>query len=63
MSDEQEQVAPAKRGEAKWKARKEEIAARNDRARKAGKQQRQAADDLAAAKRRAFDRRERDGLS
>ena len=44
MSDQAEagQEKPAKRGEAAWKAAKDGVAERNDQARKAGKQERQA---------------------
>lgn len=60
MSDSTNQPAP--RGEAAWKAAKEDVAARNAQARKAGRERRQA-DELKAAKARAAaDRREMDAL-
>ena len=53
---------PAPRGEAAWKAAKDEIAARNAQVRKAGRAQRQADELEAAQARAAADRREMDGL-
>ncbi len=50
------------RGEAAWKAAKEDVAARNAQARKAGRQQRQANELKAAQARAAADRREMDAL-
>jgi hypothetical protein len=53
---------PSPRGEAAWKAAKENVAARNAEARKVARRQRQA-DDAAAAQGRAdAHRREMDGL-
>jgi hypothetical protein len=48
--------SPPPRGEAAWKARKDDVAARNAQARKAGKQQRQEQDDQKARQRRDADR-------
>jgi hypothetical protein len=47
------------RGEAAWKAHKEAIAARNDEARRVGRERRQKENDEYAAQRRAADRLER----
>lgn len=59
----QPDAAPPKRGEAAWKAQKERIAARNDEARKAAKQVREAHERQEAARRKAADRRERASLT
>lgn len=45
------------RGDAAWKAHLQEISARNDRARAAGKRERREREDRAAAQRRADERR------
>ena len=50
------------RGEAAWKAAKEDVAARNAQARKAGREHRQAHELKAAQARAAADRREMDAL-
>jgi hypothetical protein len=50
--------APRKRGEAAWKADRDRIAARNERARKAGRARREAAERERAAARRERERRE-----
>ena len=65
MSDtpDAERAQPRLTGEAAWKAEKESIAARNAQARKAGKQQRHANEQDAAAQRRAADRIEMAGLA
>jgi hypothetical protein len=58
MSDQTASVdtaQPAKRGEAAWKAEKDRIAARNQEARKAGKQERQAFEKQQAERRRSAD--------
>jgi hypothetical protein len=47
------------RGEAAWKAHKEAIAARNDEARRVGRERRQKENDEYAAQRRAAERLER----
>jgi hypothetical protein len=57
MSDSSQGQSP-QRGEAAWRAAKEGIAARNAQARKAGKQQRHAAEEQAARVRAARDRAE-----
>ena len=49
---------PARRGEAAWKAAKDDIAARNEQARKAGRKLRQADELHAAQERAAAHRRE-----
>jgi hypothetical protein len=49
-------------GEAAWRAEKEAVAARNEQARRAGKQQREAHDLEAARARAAAERREIDEL-
>jgi hypothetical protein len=60
MSDEAQkgERAVSARGEAAWKEEKDRIAERNDAARKAGRQRRDAKDRLAAEARRAAQRRE-----
>lgn len=62
MTNDQGQREQSPRGEAAWKAAKEDVAARNAQARKAGRQQRQANDLKAAQARAAADRREMDAL-
>ena len=57
MSD-QAGEGSAKRGEAAWKAARERVAERNDQARKAGKQRRQAYERQKADARRAAERRQ-----
>jgi hypothetical protein len=52
-----------KRGEAAWRAAKEEVASRNERAYKAGRERRQREYEKYAAERRAADARERAELS
>ena len=59
MSDQPDQkpaAAPPKRGDAAWKAAKEAIAERNEKAHKAGRERRQAAERQKAAIRRSADR-------
>jgi hypothetical protein len=56
-SSEQE-AAPPKRGEAAWKQAQERIAERNERARKAGRQDREANEHRFIEARRAADRRD-----
>ena len=58
MSD-QTDDAPRKRGDAQWRSERDGIAARNDAARKAGKQERQNNERRAESTRRAADMRER----
>jgi hypothetical protein len=53
---------PEKRGEAAWKAMKADIAARNDKVRRAGRAERQEIEEQAAARRRAVERNERADL-
>ena len=53
---------PPKRGLAAYKAKKEEIQARNDAARKAGREQRAADERKQAARRHAADREDAAGL-
>jgi hypothetical protein len=52
-----------KRGEAAWRAAKEEVASRNERAYKLGRERRQKEYDQYAARRRAADARERAELA
>jgi hypothetical protein len=52
----------AKRGDAAYREQKNAIAARNDAARKAGKEQRQAEEKKAAARRRAGEHDDMAGL-
>ena len=62
MSNESKQRPAAevrKRGEAAWRAAKEEIAGRNEKARKAGRERRQRKYDEQAAELRAADLLER----
>ena len=66
MSDESKRQPVAevrKRGDAAWKAAKEEIAARNEKASKAGRARRQRKYDEESAERRAAELRERAALS
>ena len=61
MSDQTEAEGnqkPSKRGEAAWKEAKERIAKRNEQARKAGKQQREAYEREQAAARRRVEKRQ-----
>jgi hypothetical protein len=58
-----EQDAKPLRGEAAWKAAKDEIARRNAEAKKEGSRQRKAHDEELAAKRHAVDRLEREQLA
>ncbi len=53
---------PAKRGDAAYRAQKDAIAARNDAARKAGRESRQNEERRAAARRAANEREDVDGL-
>lgn len=55
---EAEERTVSKRGEAAWKEEKDRIAARNEQARKAGRQRRDAKDRVRVAARVAADRRE-----
>jgi hypothetical protein len=57
MSDQTD--APRKRGDAQWRTERDDIAARNDAARKAGKREREDNERRADALRRAADKRER----
>lgn len=57
MSDQTD--APRKRGDAQWRSERDDIASRNDAARKAGKQERLDNERRAEAIRRAADKRER----
>jgi hypothetical protein len=61
-TSDQGQREPSLRGEAAWKAAKEDVAARNAQARKAGRKLRQADELRAAQARAASDRREMDAL-
>jgi hypothetical protein len=61
QSEEREQPA-AKRGEAAWKEARERVADRNDKARKAGKQRRDAYERERGDARRAAERRRMTGL-
>jgi hypothetical protein len=65
MSDQAEdrpEQPTAKRGEAAWKEERERVAERNDRARKLGKQQRQAYERGRDKARQAAERRQMDLL-
>ena len=53
---------PAKRGDAAYRAQKDAITARNDAARKAGKEYRQGEDRKAQQKRAEGDKADMDGL-
>ena len=53
---------PALRGDAAWRAAKDEIAKRNDAARKAGAARREVEDQKAIARMRANDRRDLESL-
>ena len=59
MTDE---TQPALRGDAAWRAAKDEIAKRNDAARKAGAARRDREDVRAAERKRAMDRRDEANL-
>jgi hypothetical protein len=61
MSD-QSGEQPAKRGDAAYRAQKDAINARNDAARKGGREQRQAEDRKAAVKRAESERNDMAGL-
>jgi hypothetical protein len=61
MTESNEQ--PAMRGEAAWNAAKERVAARNDAARRAGRQEREDREHQAAEMRRAEQLRELGTLS
>jgi hypothetical protein len=63
QAGDQQAEPTGKRGDAAWKAERERVAARNDSARKAGRQQRQADELTAARRRRAADLREAAELS
>ena len=66
MSDQskgQPAAPPRKRGEAAWRAAKEEIAGRNEKASKAARERRQRKDDEHASKLRAAELRERAELA
>ena len=54
-----ERDTPRRRGEAAWKADRDAVADRNDAARKAGRDERRAAEQRADEARRAADLRER----
>jgi hypothetical protein len=54
---------PLKRGEAAWRAAKEAVATRNERAYKLGRERRQRENEAYAAKRRADEVRERAELA
>jgi hypothetical protein len=62
-TDQPEAAAPAKRGEAAWKAERDAIAARNDQARKAGREVRATQDRQHAERRLAEDLRERTAMA
>jgi hypothetical protein len=62
-TDEPEAAVPSKRGEAAWKAEKDDIAARNDKARKAGREQRAAQDAQRVQRRDAEELRERAAMA
>jgi hypothetical protein len=59
---EQSQDQPAARGDAAYRQQKAAIAARNEAAKKAGREQRQADDKKAAVKRAETERADMDGL-
>jgi hypothetical protein len=58
QADHQEEHVPIKRGEPVWKEAMERIAERNEQARKAGKQDREAYERRMAEKRQNAERRE-----
>jgi hypothetical protein len=62
-STRQPAAEPPKRGEAAWRAAKEAVASRNERAYKAGRERRQKEYEEYAARRLADDARERAGLA
>jgi hypothetical protein len=62
MSEKEDAQQPSKRGEAAWKADRERIAARNDEARKAGRQRRDDYERQRAEARHAADVRRRAAL-
>jgi len=63
MSDKQRPADPPKRGEAAWKAQREAIALRNEKASARGRAKRQAQYDEQTARERAADRLERAELA
>ena len=62
MSEKEDAQQPGKRGEAAWKEDRERIAARNDEARKAGRQRRDDYERQRAEARHAADVRRRAAL-
>ncbi|MDP8943366.1 MAG: hypothetical protein M3N16_04515 [Actinomycetota bacterium] len=62
VTDQPEAGPPTRRGEAAWKAEREEIAARNAQATKRGKQAREAHEREMVARHRATERRQDAGL-
>jgi hypothetical protein len=58
-TDQPDGAPPPKRGEAAWKAEKESIAARNDKARRVGRQVREAQEQQRVQRRRAEELRDR----
>ena len=62
MSDREEQQAPAKSGDAAWKAHKERVAERNEEVSKAGRERRAVHEQQQAAARRAADVRRLDAV-
>jgi hypothetical protein len=58
QTDHQQEPVPVKRGEPAWKEATERIAKRNEQARKAGKQHREAYERQRAEKRQNAERRE-----
>ena len=63
MSKRQPAPETPKRGEAAWRAAKEAVASRNERAYKSGRERRQREYDQYVARRRAADARERAELA
>ena len=64
MSDAKDQKeSPPRRGQAAWQEAKDGVAERNAKARKAGREQREAYELERATARRARERLERDGLT
>ena len=62
-TEQPEEAVRSTRGDAAWKAEKDAIAARNERARKAGREVRQAQDARRVQRQRAEDLRERAAMA
>jgi hypothetical protein len=62
VSDQDDGQQPAKTGEAAWKEARSRVAEKNDRARKAGKERREAYEEARLQARRAAEARRREEL-